>query len=76
MMMGMSETTTDVEYWTGILNDRAAEFGLEKTVEAVKPRSGEVGVTTWVYRMESGELIDLGWSVEIAEAGLRSIAGA
>lgn len=63
----------DLDFWKNFLNERAKELGLEENVKVVK--SAEVDVVTWAFEMEEGELIDLGWSVEAAEAALRDIAG-
>lgn len=65
----------DVGFWKDFLNGRAAELGLEQRVKVVMPRGDVVGAVTWVFENDSGDLIDLGWSVEEAEAGLRSLSG-
>jgi hypothetical protein len=63
----------ELEYWTGVLNERAAELGLEKTVRPVQPGEGEGYAIHWVY--ESGDtLVELGWSVEEAERALHMVA--
>lgn len=63
----------ELEYWTDVLNDRAAELGLERAVRPVQPSDGEGFAIHWVY--ESGDiLVELGWNVEDAERGLRAIA--
>lgn len=73
MDMANDEKRPDPGFWKDFLNDRAVELGLEKKVDYVKAQMG-IGVITWVYRLD-GELIDLGWNVEAAEAALRSLAG-
>lgn len=75
MMGPIVENQPDPGWWKDQLNARAAELGLEKNVNFVTPKHGEVGVISWVYEKD-GVLVDLGWSVEIAEASLRDLAGA
>lgn len=73
MDMMVTEQRPDPQFWQDFLNERAVELGLEKAVKFVKAQGG-IGVITWVYENE-GVLIDLGWSVEAAEASLRALAG-
>jgi hypothetical protein len=66
----------NLDFWKDFLNNRAGELGLDKNIKVVKSLEDAVGPMTWVYEQENGDLIDLGWSVEQAEAGLRELAGA
>ena len=62
------------EFWVKALNDRAEEFGLDRSVKAVLPRyPGDSFI--WVYESDQGDLTELGWSIENADTQLKSLAG-
>lgn len=61
------------KYWVDFLNDRVKELKLGGSVRAVSPRY-DIGGMTYVYDKDS-QLVELGWSVEEAEASLREMAG-
>jgi hypothetical protein len=61
-----------IDYWIEFLNERAKELGLSGTVKGIAPIN-YVGVISFVLE-EGDELVDLGWSIEEAEASLRQLA--
>ena len=62
------------EFWVKALNDRAEEFGLDRSVKAVVPKYAGDNYT-WVYELDDGTLTELGWNIENADTQLRALAG-
>lgn len=63
------------EFWVKALNDRAEELGLDRNVRAIIPEHpGDY--FNWVYEDDEGELQELGWNVESADARLKEMASA
>jgi hypothetical protein len=74
MAYSAKQEMEQITFWQEFLTGRAQELGLPGTVRPVQ--SAEVvNVMTWVYEADGG-LVDLGWSVEMAESALRGMAGA